>query len=271
MYEQDSDILTVEEETDEALPSQSQSNEFQQNSQSQEQTTDLSKQSTNFDSGHKGTFAQQNLFDATDTKAQTQSPVQKKETTAFVNSSYSTNNLSRTYKTYDVIQTYVPQKKEKQSASKEFETFVTEQSSFSPERETIVVEKIEQKQKPTYKLNSKAKVWLVAIVAIFVMLGGLAIYNAVHISDLQNSIQTTQTDIKDANDALKKATKTLDKITNQDNVMDKATDDQQMHEATDAEKVTIELEPKNQIEDYQGQSNFFDEICDFVRKLFGGN
>ena len=79
----------------------------------------------------------------------------KKETDAFVN--YNFNNLNKVYKKYDVVQTYVPKKQPETKKNKEFETFVTGQTSYVPEKETFSVERVSEK--PKFKLKNKAKVW----------------------------------------------------------------------------------------------------------------
>ena len=198
-----------------------------------------------------------------------ESKVQKKETDAFVN--YKFNNLNKVYKKVDVVQTYVPQNPKKQNQTqkqnKEFEKFVTEQNDYSPEKETVLVEKVQEK--PTFKLKNKAKVWLVSIISILVMLGGLAIYNGITIHNMNTQITETTTSISNYNSEIKKVINSIDKLTDQDNVLDSA-DQLGLNEATEENRVSIELEQKNQVKDYESQTNFFDKICNFLRHLFGG-
>lgn len=200
---------------------------------------------------------------------QEESKVQKKETDAFVN--YKFNNLNKVYKKVDVIQTYVPQTPKKQTETqkqgKEFEKFVTEQNSYEAEKETVLVEKTQQKS--AFKLKNKAKVWLFSIISILVMLGGLAVYNGITINNINNQITETTTSINNYNSEIKKVISSIDRLTDQDNILDSA-DQLGLSEATEENKVTIELEEKNIVEDYKSQTNFFDKICNFLRHLFGG-
>ena len=189
----------------------------------------------------------------------------KKETSTFVN--YNNNRLNKVYKKYDVVQTYVPKKEEKSKTNKDFDNFVTEQNSYVPERETLSVEKVESK--PQFKLKSKAKVWLVAFSAIIVMLFGLCIYNGVHINNLNNQINQTTTSITDVNKDIEKVIKDIGKLTDEQEILNNASD-LGYQEVTDANNVQIELEKKNEVEDYQSQTNFFDKICNFFRNMFGG-
>lgn len=206
-----------------------------------------------------------NLFMPQEIAKEEENKTIKKETEAFVNYNY--NNLNKVYKKYDVVKTYVPKKQEKQKQNKDFEKFVTEQSTYTTEKETFVVERKQEKQK--FELKPKARAWLVSIIIIFAMLGGLAIYNAVNISNLNNQINQTTTSISNINNDIKQVVKNIDELTNEDNVLDKA-NELGLSEVAEENKVTIELNEKNEIVEYQSQTNFFDRICDFFRRLFGG-
>ncbi|MBO7508590.1 MAG: hypothetical protein J6T39_02995, partial [Clostridia bacterium] len=149
----------------------------------------------------------------------------------------------------------------------EFEKYVTEQSDYIPEKETFVIERKKEKQK--FEFKPKAKAWLVSIIIIFAMLGGLAIYNAVNISNLNSQINQTTTSINNVNNDIKQVVKNIDELTDEDNVLQKA-EELGLQEVAEENKVTIELIEKNEIEEYQSQTNFFDRICDFFRRLFGG-
>ena len=205
-----------------------------------------------------------NLFEPTLLK-QEENKVIKKETDAFVNYNY--NNLNKVYKQYDVVETYVPKKKQKKEKEKEFEKFVTEQDSYTPERETVLVEKVQHKQK--FQLKSKAKAWLVSITIIIAMLGGLAIYNAVHISDLTNQANQTEITIGNVKKDIDAVVKNTNELTDLNSIENRA-DELGLEQATDDDKITITLNEKNELETYESQTNFFDKICNFFRNLFGG-
>ena len=136
-----------------------------------------------------------------------------------------------------------------------------------PEKETFVVER--KAEKPKFQLKRKAKVWLVSIAIIFAMLGGLSIYNAVHISNLNRQIEQTTTSINNINNDIKQVVKNIDVLTDEDNVLDKA-DEIGLKEVPEEDRVTIQLNPKNEVKQYESQTNFFDKICNFFRRLFGG-
>ena len=189
----------------------------------------------------------------------------EKEAKTFTN--YNFSNLNKVYKKYNVIETYVPKKQEKPKQNKQFEKFVDEQHNYSPERETVVLEKIDRKSEPSAKPKSKA--WLVSIIIIFAMLAGLSIYNGVHINTLNNQINQTTTSINNVNNDIKQVIKNIDELTNEDSVLRKA-EELGLKEVSDENKVEIELKEKNEVKDYESQTNFFDKICNFFRRLFGG-
>ena len=205
-----------------------------------------------------------NVFDE-NKKSEEKNKTVQKEIKTFSN--YNFNNLNKVYKKYNVVETYVPQKKEKPKQNKQFEKFVNEQHDYEPERETVVVEKVEQK--PLASPKPKARAWFVSIIIIFAMLGGLSIYNAVHIHNLNTQIEQTTTSINNINNDIKQVVKNIDELTNEDSVLRKA-EELGLQEVSDENKVEIELIEKNNVSDYESQTNFFDKICNFFRRLFGG-
>jgi cell division protein FtsL len=205
-------------------------------------------------------------------KAETENKTLKKESDTFVNYNY--NHLNKVYKKYDVVETYVPKKETKPEKSADFEKFVTEQKSYTPERETLSVESVEEvespAQKPVFRLKQKAKAWLVCFGAIAIMLCSLCICNAVSIKNLNNSIDETTVNMNNINKDIETTIKNIGKLTDADEIKNNASD-LGLTEVDDAHNITIELNEKNVVEDYNGQTNFFDEICNFIRSLFGGN
>ncbi len=244
MTEHESDILIVDRETETIDTNQNDSSDLFE---------------------YDNTSNQKSIFEFDFTKKSEPSKTVQKEADAFVN--YKSNNLNKVYKKYDIVQTYVPKKQAKQRQKSDFEKFVTEQDGFSTEKETVMVEKTEQK--PKYRLKPKAKAWLVACIVIFAMLGGLSIYNAVHISNMNSQITETTVSINNVNNDIKKVVSNIDELTDEDNILKNA-QELGLKEVTEENKVNISLNEKNQVTDYESQTNFFDKICNFFRNLFGG-
>ena len=101
------------------------------------------------------------------------------------------------------------------------------------------------------------------------MLAGLMIYNGVHIGNLNTQISETSTSINNINNDIKQVIKNIDELTDEDSVLRKA-EELGLSEVAPENKVEIELIEKNEVEEYKSQTNFFDRICNFFRRLFGG-
>ena len=188
----------------------------------------------------------------------------KKEAQTFTN--YNNNKLNKVYKKYDVVQTYVPRKKQKKT-NNDFDNFVNEQNSYTPEIETLTVEKVAEKTK--YRLSSKAKVWICAFALIAIMLGSVCIYNAVEIKRLNTTIQETSTNLNNVNKDIETIIKDIGVLTDEETVKIEA-GELGMDEIPAENNIQIELLEKNKVETYESETNFFDKICNFFRNIFGG-
>ena len=197
-------------------------------------------------------------------KPQPEQYKEKKQKDVFTN--YNFNHLNKVYKKYDVVQTYVP-KKQKEKSSSNFEQFVEEQDEYSPQKETLSVEKTYQK--PIFKLKRKAKAWLVCFATIVIMLSSLCVINAVNINNLNKQIEQTTTSITDVNKAIQTTIKDIGKLTDEQEIQNNASE-LGLSEVDVKNNIEIELNDKNLVEDYQGQTNFFDKICNILRNMFGG-
>lgn len=242
MYEHESDILVAEPEEQEAESTNLESTSSPTN---EEKSNDL------IEMFYKPQQSQENK-------------TVKKQSDTFTN--YNFNHLNKVYKKYDVVKTYVPKKQEKQKTP-EFEKFVTEQDSFVSQKETLMVEKTAEQ--PAFRLKPKAKVWLICFSVIIIMLSALCITNAVNINNLNNTIDQTTTSINDINKNIQTTIKDIGKLTDEQEIKNNASD-LGLTEVEPKNNIEIELNQKNEVEDYKGQTNFFDEICNFIRSLFGG-
>lgn len=248
MYEHESDILVAEPEQDVAETENMQAENTQPSSvqNQQPQADDL------VEVFYKPQKVQQNK-------------TVKKQTQTFTN--YNNSHLNKVYKKYDVVQTYVPQSQAKPAENKEFEKFVNQQDSYSATQESFVTST--PAQKPTFRLKQKAKVWLVCFSVIIVMLSALCITNAVNISNLNSNIEQTQSSITNVNKNIQNTIKDIGKLTDEQEIKNNASD-LGLTEVEPENNIEIQLNQKNEVEDYQRQTNFFDEICNFIRSLFGG-
>jgi len=189
------------------------------------------------------------------------SPTLKKQANIF--ETYQTDKYEQVYNKYEVLQSYNPKKQDRNL--KEFEKIVNDSNSYQPTKETFTVEKV--KPKFQFKLKKRAKIFLVTCCAVLVMLGGLCVYNAVQINDLQTGINQTQQNIDETTGQIDKIIKDIGTLNDQ-LVEDANNSDFSL--VTPENEITIELIPKNEVTTQYTHTNFFDLICNFFRRLFGG-
>ena len=118
-------------------------------------------------------------------------------------------------------------------------------------------------------MKRKAKAWLVCFATIVIMLSSLCVINAVNINNLNKQIEQTTTSITDVNKAIQTTIKDIGKLTDEQEIQNNASE-LGLSEVDVKNNIEIELNDKNLVEDYQGQTNFFDKICNILRNMFGG-
>ena len=89
------------------------------------------------------------------------------------------------YEEFEVVQTYVPRKKNKKNT--DFDNLVNEQNSYISANETYTYEKTKPQKK--FKPTSKIFVCISCVIALF--MGTLGIVNAININNVSNSITST--------------------------------------------------------------------------------
>lgn len=194
----------------------------------------------------------------TQTETQTQNQVLKQEYSRF--SDYSTSKSKKDYEEYEIIQTYTPKKQKKQT---EFNQFVDEQNSYSLDKEIITYEKVS----PKLALNKSKKIFICICCAIAITMGVLSITNASNINNLNYSNLSKTQEIANLGQEITKIDQVIQGMTSEEAV-DKKAEENGM---TPVQNTTqIELIQKQQITKHQGKTNFFDKICNFFSKLFGG-
>ncbi len=174
---------------------------------------------------------------------------------------YSTSKSKKDYEEYEIIQTYTPKKKPNKNAN--FKDFVDEQNSYSPSKETFVYEKVKQ----TPKMQKSNKIFICICCVICVCMGVLGIVNAVNINNLNYSNLSKTQEIANLGQEITKIDQVIEGMIDKDTVKENG-EQNGMESVTN--KTKIELIEKKQVEDYQGQTNFFDRICNFFSHLFGG-
>jgi cell division protein FtsL len=190
-------------------------------------------------------------------------PTIKKQNDLFEN--YETAKYEQVYDKYEVLQSYNPKRQDRNL--KDFQKFVDDNNSYQPTKETVTVERV--KPKFQFKLKSRAKIFLFAFCAVVVMLSGLMIYNAVQINNLQTDITNTTGQVEDTTVDIDKIIKDIGNLTDED-LLEEEANNMDFSDIVPEDEVTIELLPKNEVTTPVTHTNFFDRICNFFRRLFGG-
>lgn len=191
-------------------------------------------------------------------------PVIEKEIKRF--DDYSHSAYENAYEEYEVVQTYSPKVKTKQSKEKkEFQNFVDKQYSYEPTNETYTYQRTKPKTSLTKRTRGRILVYCCAFIAI--LLGALCIVNVVNITTIQLQNATTQTEISGIDKNITNAENSIEEI--EEEIKD--SDNQDSYAQTNnGNTYNIELIDKKQIISYESQTNFFDKICNFISNLFGG-
>lgn len=174
-------------------------------------------------------------------------------------SDYSTSKSQKDYEEYEIIQTYTPKKSKKT----EFNDFVNQQNSYSPDKETFVYEKLS----PKPKLHKSKKIFICICCAIALCMGVLGIVNVSNINNLNYSNLSKSQEIANLGQEITKIDQVIEGMMSDQAVSDKAKDNGM---ETITATTEIELLEKQKVEKYQGKTNFFDRICNFFSSLFGG-
>lgn len=165
------------------------------------------------------------------------------------------------YEEFEVVQTYVPRKKNKKNT--DFDNLVNEQNSYISANETYTYEKTKPQKK--FKPTSKIFVCISCVIALF--MGTLGIVNAVNINNVSNSITSTTEQIANIGKEITKIDQVIEGMVNEENIKNEAEQDGFTEVTT---KTEIDLNEKNVVEDYKKTTNLFDIICNFIMSLFGG-
>lgn len=188
-------------------------------------------------------------------------PTVKRETERFTD--YSNEKKQKTYEEYEVVQTYMPKRKNK--PVREFDSFISEQNSYIPATETFIYEKT--KQKPDRRLKNTNKIFIIVGCAIALLLGSITVVNAVEISKLNLGNSHTTEQIANVAAEIKQIDTIIEEIIDESNVTEAA---EEAGYTTVISRTPVDLNEKNIVEEYRSQTSLFDRICNFFSRLFGG-
>jgi len=189
----------------------------------------------------------------------------KEQSRKFFNFKEKPKKQKRKFESFEIVKTYTP--KEKKQKDDEFNKILEVSNGMQTSEDTISVSSKSSSQKVEYKVRPQGKLILAVISIIIILLASLTISNAITINNLNKNIDNLNNEITVQDLKIDKAVKNL-QILNDD-----AKSNEQILEL-ELEKATTTTE----IELYERQikptankvSNWFDYICNFISKIFGG-
>lgn len=171
----------------------------------------------------------------------------------------------RKFESFEIVKTYTP--KEKPRENNEFDKILEVSNNQTVDEETISVSSSTKKQQVKLKVRPQGKLLLIVISVIIILLSSLTIYNGVKISKLNRGIDNLNNQITVEDLKIDKAIKNLEKL-NEDAKSDDQKIKLELDKATDIQEVTLyERRTKNEV---KSVSNWFDKLCNFISKMFGG-
>ena len=171
----------------------------------------------------------------------------------------------RKFESFEIVKTYTP--KEKPRENNEFDKILEVSNNQTVDEETISVSSSTKKQQVKLKVRPQGKLLLIVISVIIILLSSLTIYNGVKISKLNRGIDNLNNQITVEDLKIDKAIKNLEKL-NEDAKSDDQKIKLELDKATDVQEVTLyQRKTKNEV---KSVSNWFDKLCNFIAKMFGG-
>ena len=189
----------------------------------------------------------------------------KEQSRKFFNFFGSNKKEKRKYESFEIVKTFTP--KEKVKKNDEFDKILEVSNDGEVQEEVITLSQNTKNVKPSVKLRPQGKLILCLISIIFILISSVCIYNAVKINSLNNDINnlSNQITIQDLN--IDKAIKNVDKLS----VDATSTEQAERLDMQKAASVTnVELYEKMEKLEAKEITNWFDRVCNFISKIFGG-
>ncbi len=171
----------------------------------------------------------------------------------------------RKFESFEIVKTFSP--KEKPKKNNDFDKILEVSNDFETSESTITTSENVKKQKVKMKLRPRGKLILIAISCVIILLSSLMISNAIKISNLNNDITNLNNQITVEDFKIDKAIKDLGALT------DEAKSDEtaiRLELEKTTEFTDVDLYERNPEIKVQKNSNWFDKLCNFISKIFGG-
>lgn len=172
----------------------------------------------------------------------------------------------RKFESFEIVKTFTPKEKTNKE-NNDFDKILEVSSDAKAGESVLTVSETTRKQKVKMKLRPRGKLILIMISAIIILLSTLSISNAVKIGNLKNDCNNLTNQITVEDLKIDKAIKDLGKLSSE------AKSDEQAIKL-ELEKTTdfteIELYSRCENVEIKSSSNWFDKLCNFISKIFGG-
>lgn len=189
----------------------------------------------------------------------------KEQSKKFFNFGHKPKKPKRKFESFEIVKTYTH--KEKPKNENEFDKILEVSNGQSVDEETVSIKSSQKKQNVKLKVRPQGKLILAVISVIIILLSSLTIYNAVNINRISNNIESlnNQITVQDLN--IDKAIKNL-KTLNEDAKSSEQALNLDLEKAEEVMEVT--LYERNSEKEVEAISNWFDKLCNFISKIFGG-
>lgn len=206
------------------------------------------------------------------TKAETTSPTVDRELTRFKNN-YNSSKLNKVYEKYELLENEEIREESKPAqtniVTNDFNKIIRGQTAFNEIEEKVTYEKTIKDPKIKIDFTTRTKLAICTYALTSILLGFLIIYNAFSIGTMQESINSINENIATEQLRIEQVVKDIGNMTDEDNIINLASDLSFTEIPVDS-IINVTLYEKNSLAVYEGQTNWFDAVCEFVNNLFGG-
>lgn len=143
------------------------------------------------------------------------------------------------------------------------------------EFDKITLDQDKLKEYTQIKTNAVAKkvpfrlaLTMATTLIVTVLLIFLCVYNIFVINGMTNNINYLQEEVVSAEYDLTKAQGLYDNLTSTDNIKNELTD-MEYSEIPSSNIVAVNVPESVEVKDLQGQTNWFDAVCNFLSRIFG--
>lgn len=171
----------------------------------------------------------------------------------------------RKFESFEIVKTYTP--KEKPKKDNEFDKILETTNESIVSEESLSVKSTNQKAQVKMKLRPQGKLVLIVIAFCVILLSSLIINNAITINKLNESIDNLNNQITVTDFNIDKAVKNLQEL-DEDSTSTEIANELGLEQ--NAETFTVDLYERKDVVSLKPVSNWFDKLCNFLAKLFGG-